>query len=184
MKPGAEAEVVRLARTGDERALRELYDRHAGAVRAVCRRLLSSDEAADDAAQEAWLRAFASLAAFRGESGFGTWIYRIAINSALAARRCRARWRRVHRPWPACAELPTVSAPPLLRLRLSRAVRSLPTGMRAVLEMHDIEGYTHREIGARLGISEGTSKSQLSRARQRLRGELRRAKEDHAVHAA
>lgn len=169
-----EAEVVRRARAGDDGALRELYDRHAAAVGAVCRRLLSSDELAEDAAQEAWIRAFGSLPGFRGECTFGTWVYRIAINQALAVRRQSTRWRLVHRPWPVDrSDPPTRTAPPLLRIRLMRAIRSLPTGMRLVLELHDVEGYTHREIGDRLGISEGTSKSQLSRARQRLRGDLR-----------
>ncbi len=164
----AEAGLVASARAGEEWALRELYRRHAGRVLAVARSRLGADELAEDAAQDTWLCAFRALPRFRGEAAFGTWIHRIALNVATATWRRRARWRAAH---PRLTDQVNVAAPSRTPLpdELRHAVRALPAGMRQVLLLH-AEGYTHREIGDQLGISEGTSKSQLSRARRQLRG--------------
>ncbi len=167
-----EKDLVRRAQRGDERAMRQIYDAHAARVNGVALSVLGDEELAQDASQETWIRAFRSLHAFRGDSSFSTWIYRIAVNCSIRLRQRNAR--RTQRREPLSAVVAPVAAPssPLLRVRLHRAVMRLPAGMRAILLLHDVEGYTHQEIARRLRISAGTSKSQLSRARQRLRGEL------------
>jgi RNA polymerase sigma-70 factor (ECF subfamily) len=145
----------------------ELYRRHCGRVTSVMRRFAGADPLADDWAQEAWIRAFKALPRFRGDARFSTWLHRIAVNTALSGARDRKRResRRVERgPEPAIAP-----APLLLRRDLERAIARLPEGMRRVLVLHDIEGYTHAEIGELLGIAEGTSKSQLFKARGKMR---------------
>ena len=167
----AEAGLLDSARAGDERALGELYRRHAGRVLAVARTRLGADALAEDAAQDAWICAFKALPRFRGEAAFGTWIYRIAVNTAELARRRRARWQAVHSPLPERVTAPAPSSGTVVPADLRQAIHALPHGMRQVLALH-VEGYTHREIGARLGMSESTSKSQLSRARRKLRDDL------------
>jgi RNA polymerase sigma-70 factor (ECF subfamily) len=164
----AEAALLAGARAGEDWATRELYARHAGRVLAVVRSRLGGDALAEDAAQDAWAHAFRALPRFRGEAAFSTWLHRIAVNAAVTARRGRARWARRHEPLREWDGTPAPSVHPLLRLQLQHALRELPDGMRGVLLLY-LEGYTHREIAGLLGISEGTSKSQLSRARRHLR---------------
>jgi RNA polymerase sigma-70 factor (ECF subfamily) len=168
----AEPDLVEAALAGQEWARRELYARHAEDVLAVARSRLGCDALAEDAAQEAWLRAFAALPKFRGEAAFATWIHRIAVNAAHRMRDRRQHWDDVHRALP--ERFPAAAPPrrPLLRSRLAHAVQELPPGMRRVLVLR-ASGYTHAEIARRLGTSEGTSKSQLSCARQRLSDTLR-----------
>jgi RNA polymerase sigma-70 factor, ECF subfamily len=166
-------ELIEHARQGDGNAVRALYQRHAARVYAVVRRLAGDDALAEDWAQEAWVRALRALPGFRGESQFTTWLHRIAVNSALHGRRTRER--RTGREEP--VEAAEASHPPegdrtLLRMRLEKAMERLPEGMRRVLVLHDVEGYTHEEIGAMLGVNPGTCKSQLFKARARMRGLL------------
>jgi RNA polymerase sigma-70 factor (ECF subfamily) len=167
-----EAECIRRAQQGDAVAIRDLYRRYAPRVHAVVRRLAGDDALAEDWAQDAWVRAFRALPAFRGDARFSTWLHRIAVNSALHGRRWRDR--RVSREAPLEPERePTGRTDQVvLRISLERAVDQLPEGMRQVLVLHDVEGYTHEEIGELLGIAAGTSKSQLFKARARLRGLL------------
>jgi RNA polymerase sigma-70 factor (ECF subfamily) len=138
-------------------------------VFAVVRRLAGDDALAEDWAQEAWVRAIRALPTFRGDARFSTWIHRIAVNSALHGRRWRERRTRDE------VEMPVTvpdTAPPdrsVLRVALQRALDVLPHGMRQVLVLHDVEGYTHEEIAAFLGVTPGTSKSQLFKARARMR---------------
>lgn len=165
--PVSERRLIESARAGEEWARRELYVRHEEHVRAVVRSRLHGDGLAEDAAQETWLNVFRALPRFRGESALGTWIHRIALNTATSALRNQARWATTHLPMP---DRITFSAPepaPLLCETLRRALSALPADMRRVLVLY-AEGYSHREIGRRLGISTGASKSRLSRARQRL----------------
>lgn len=154
------------ARDGGERAFLALYDRHAPAMYALALRLLGGRTAdAADVLQEAWLRVLPRLARFRGESSLRTWLCGFVVNL------CRERFRA-----PLFEDLVDGADPrPADRgagLDLERALAGLPDGYRAVVVLHDIEGYTHREIGAALGIDEGTSKSQLSRGRAALRRRL------------
>jgi RNA polymerase sigma-70 factor, ECF subfamily len=162
--------VQRFCASGDEDAFRELYRLHAAALyRMSCRMLGSSGEPAEDAVQETWLRAARSLPAFRWESSLATWLMGIAINCCREARR-----RRLSRSRDAALDdernwLSRTAPQDARQLDLEQAIARLGEEDREVLLLHDVEGYTHAEIGAALGIPEGTSKSHLSRARRRLR---------------
>ena len=170
-----ELECIRLAQQGDAAAMRDLYRRYAPRVYAVVRRLAADDALAEDWAQEAWIRAFRALPRFRGESRFSTWLHRVAVNSALHGRRWRERRVSNEVPMPLTAEPSASPDQTVLRLSIEKALDSLPDGMRQVVVLHDVEGYTHEEIGTELGISAGTSKSQLFKARAKLRRILRPA---------
>ena len=169
-----EADCIRRAQQGDPAAARELYRKYAPRVQAVVRRLAGEDALAEDWAQEAWVRAFRALPAFRGEARFSTWLHRIAVNSALHGKRWRER--RVSREveMPEHEERGTRTDPVELRLSLQRALDAIPEGMRRIIVLHDVEGYTHEEIGSQLGITPGGSKAQLHRARMLLREALNR----------
>jgi RNA polymerase sigma-70 factor, ECF subfamily len=162
-------ECIERARAGDAAAMRALYDRYAPRVWAAVRRLAGDDALAEDWAQEAWVRAFRALPGFRGESRFSTWLHRIAVNSALHGRRWRDRRAGNEVQLPVALEARGRSDGGALRIDLQRALDRLPAGMRQVLVLHDVQGYTHEEIGEALGISPGTSKSQLFKARARMR---------------
>src|SRR5690606_9995627 len=168
-----EHELIQQARQGDAEALDALYRRHSARVYTVVRRLTGDDAQAEDAAQETWLRAIRSLPAFRAEARFSTWIHRIAINCALYGRRTRGRIRDREVDLPDTLTAMENGGRPLLRMSLQEAIDDLPSGMRRVLVLHDIEGFTHEEIGTLLGITAGTSKSQLYKARAKVREQLR-----------
>ena len=159
---------------GDEQAFRQLYARHTPRLFALVLRMMGGAEHdAEDVVQETWIRATESLGAFRWEAAFGTWLTGIGINVARGLLRKQGRWSTLEegaepwRPAPAHGE----------RIDVERALDLLPAGYRAVLLLHDVEGYTHGEIAERLGIAAGTSKSQLSHARKALRLLLDPAKE-------
>jgi RNA polymerase sigma-70 factor (ECF subfamily) len=141
-------------------------------VYAIVRRIAADDDLAQDYAQEAWIRAIRALPTFRGDARFSTWLHRIAVNAALQA--LRKAETRTKREAPAPAEVPVapVHTDTLLRKRLEQALDSLPEGMRQVLILHDVEGFTHEEIGDALGVTSGTSKSQLFKARAKMRALL------------
>jgi RNA polymerase sigma-70 factor, ECF subfamily len=176
-EPMNEADCIRRAQAGDAAAARELYQRYAPRVQAVVRRLAGEDALAEDWAQEAWVRVFRALPGFRGDARFSTWLHRIAVNSALHGRRWRER--RVSREvdMPEEAQHAGRTDQVVLRISLQRALDELPAGMRQILVLHDVEGYTHEEIGGLLGIAPGTSKSQLFKARARLRSTLQSSRE-------
>jgi RNA polymerase sigma-70 factor (ECF subfamily) len=174
-----ETEFVRRARDGDADAIRELYRRYAPRVFAVVRRLAGDDALAEDWAQEAWIRAIRALPTFRGDARFSTWLHRIAVNSALHGRRWRERRTRNEVALPVALQLRDRPDESVLRIALQRALDALPEGMRQILVLHDVEGYTHEEIGETLGVTTGTSKSQLFKARARMRKALRPAREVH-----
>ena len=164
------AEVLR----GESRAERELYDRHVDRVFRLAFRMAGDETLARDLTQDTFIRAFGRLGEFRGESTLATWLHAIAtsviLNGLKKVQRIRSREQGGD-------ELPEVAvtrreSEPDLKLRLARAIDGLPDGYRMVFVMHDVEGYTHDEIGETLGIKAGTSKAQLFRARARLRGEL------------
>lgn len=165
-------ELVDAARDGDRRAFEALYRRHAGRIHAVCWRMAGGDEhRAQDLTQEAFIQAWRKLGAFRGESAFGTWLHRVAVNTALGAR--RRRLRTVDR------ETPLESVPEPGRggadgagLDLEAAIATLPERARIVFVLHAVEGYAHGEIAELTGMAEGSSKAQLHRARQLLRSYL------------
>ena len=172
-----DAILIQQAQNGDTGAVRALYQRHAGRVYAVVRRLAGEDALAEDWAQEAWVRAFRALPTFRGESLFTTWLHRIAVNSALHGRRTRERRTCREEPIDDSACSGGTGDRTVLRLRLEKAMERLPEGMRKVLVLHDVEGYTHEEIGQMLGVSSGTCKSQLFKARAKMREMLAPARQ-------
>ena len=175
----SEPELIERARAGDARAVRALYERYAPRVYAVVRRIAGDDELARDYAQEAWIRAIRALPTFRGDARFSTWLHRIAVNAALQAARKAESRRRHEGPRPEEVAVAPAAGDALLQQRLEGALDRLPQGMRQVLILHDVEGYTHDEIGEVLGVTAGTSKSQLFKARAKMR-ELLRSLADRA----
>ncbi|HEY3280488.1 MAG TPA: sigma-70 family RNA polymerase sigma factor [Gemmatimonadales bacterium] len=171
-------DLVRRAQAGDQAAFRELYRQHAGRVYALCLRLTGDRVAAEERTQDAFVRAWHNLKSFRGESAFGSWLYRLAVNVTLMER--RSSGRREQRV--AVVADPEMlerrdrggEAPVVLGIDLERAIAELPEGAREVFVLFDIEGYGHAEIARMTGIAEGTSKAQLFRARRLLREKLDR----------
>ncbi|MFZ5624090.1 MAG: RNA polymerase sigma factor [Gemmatimonadota bacterium] len=159
---------------GDASAERELYDAHVDRVFRLAYRFTGDPDRAQDVTQETFIRVFSRLRGFRGEAKLSTWIGSIAVSTALNATRQVKRFRQ--RELPLDVAEPMAHTPigiePDLREMLGRAVDGLPEGYRTVFLLHDVEGYTHEEIAAMLGVQEGTSKAQLSRARARLREAL------------
>jgi RNA polymerase sigma-70 factor, ECF subfamily len=163
-----------LAAGGDAHAFERLYRRHVPRIHSLARRMLG-DEEADDATQEVFVRVWQKLSLFRGDSAFGTWLHRVAINLMLARRSSLGTQRERFGGSVTVLELaPSRPARPDLTVDFERAIGSLPRGAREVFVLHDVEGYKHDEIAALLGISSGTSKSQLHRARMALRCALSR----------
>ena len=165
-----DADDVRAAAAGDRHAFQRLYRLHVGRVHGAVYRLAGYDHArAEDLTQEAFVRAWQKLPGFRHESAFGTWLYRLAVNVALMDIRARGAdpvSMRDDERLPDPGQLPFCAAE---REELQRAIGQLPPRARAVLVLHDIEGWRHDEIGHALGMAAGTSKAQLHRARSLLR---------------
>jgi RNA polymerase sigma-70 factor (ECF subfamily) len=161
---------VRAAAAGDRHAFQRLYRLHVGRVHGAVYRLAGYDHArAEDLTQDAFVRAWQKLPGFRYESAFGTWLYRLAVNVALMDIRARGAdpvSMLDDEHLPDTGETPFCAAE---REELERAIGSLPPRARAVLVLHDIEGWRHEEIGSELGMAIGTSKAQLHRARGLLR---------------
>ena len=164
--------LARSAAGGDMQAFEALYRRHAGRVHGVIQRLVGFHGVrAEDLTQEAFVRAWQALPAFRFESAFGTWLHRLAVNTALMELRSRRS-----RPWPEeddealeSVATPDTAGQAMLGRELERAVATLPPRARAVLVLHDVEGWKHEEIALELGMAVGSSKAQLHRARGLLR---------------
>jgi len=169
-------DLVRRARDGDETAFRDLYREHAGRIYAVCLRLTGDAAAAEERTQDAFVRAWERLGTFRGESAFGTWLHRLAVNVVLMEQRGRRRRERRVAPASDDPVFERAAAVPAgaERLDLERAIALLPAGARAVFVLFDVEGYSHEEIAGMCGIAVGTSKAQLFRARRLLREMLER----------
>ncbi len=162
--------LVRRAVEGGERAMRLLWARHAPHVDAVVRRLVSDPDTAADVAQEVWIQIFRALPTYRGDSQFGTWAHRIAVNRTLNALRKIRRIANVEtdiEDHSASIEPDTDRA--MLAASIEEAAAKLSPGARTVFLLHDVEGYTHEEIAEQLGITAGGSKSQLFKARAKLR---------------
>ena len=159
---------------GEAGAERELYDRHVDRVYRLAYRLAGDPDLARDFTQDTFIRAFERLASFRGESAFSTWLSSVATSVALNGLRRvkRIRERETDLDAAEVAGPGSRRSEPDLKQRLAREIDRLPEGYRTVFVMHDVEGYTHEEIGAALGVEVGTSKAQLSRARARLRESL------------
>lgn len=169
----AERTDVRRAAGGDTAAFERLYRTHVARIHALCRRMIGPEEA-DDTTQEVFVRAWRKLDRFRGDSAFGTWLYRLAVNVILAKRATLGTYRaRFADELAAPPERSGRAAQPVgTRLDMERAIQKLPAGARRVFVLHDVEGYTHEEIAEMLSVTTGTSKSQLHRARMTLREHL------------
>ena len=186
----SEAEAIERARAGDPAVFEYLYKLHSPRVYALCRRMVRDTTEAEDMTQEAFLLLFRKIHTFRGESAFSTWLHRLVVNAVLM------RLRKKSLPVvsiEATAEAddengPSSSmefgAPDLTlegaidRINLERCIKQLPAGFRKVFVLHDIQGYKHRDIAEWLGRSVGDSKSQLHKARKRLRESLREFQRD------
>lgn len=159
-------------------AFEQLYRDNERRVFALCLRLSSDGSLAEELAQDVFVRAWRKLPSFRGESAFSSWLYPIAVNTALSER--RARVRRTARVFTTDDLTPFEKAPevktagPEAGFDLEAAMRVLPPGARAVFVLHDVEGYKHQEIARMMDIAVGTSKAQLHRARGLLREALQR----------
>lgn len=168
-----DAALVAAIHRGDPGSREALYHRYKRRVFALAVRIVGAGDA-EEVSQEAFIRIFRGLPKFRGDAALGTWIYRLSVNAALSHRSRRA-------PLPAASlELESgatpaalTAAPPsgdaVLRARLERALWRLPVGYRTVIVLHDVEGLEHEEVAAILGCHVGTSKSQLHKARGKLR---------------
>jgi len=169
-----EREVIARVRAGDGAAERALYEAHVDRVYRLAYRLTGDDDLARDYTQETFIRAFERLASFRGEAALSTWLHSIAtsvvLNGLRKVKRFRGRETDLERADGVTGA--RRSAEPDLKDRLHHAIDELPERYRLVFVMHDVEGYTHEEIGAALGVETGTSKAQLSRARAKLREAL------------
>jgi RNA polymerase sigma-70 factor (ECF subfamily) len=165
------SDAVRLAQAGDHDAFHALYREHVGRVFAVCLRLTGDRGTAEDRTQDVFVQAWRRLGTFRGDSAFGSWLYRLTINVVLNERRAtRRRIARVEAVEdPGALERPRGGPAPGDALDLERAIARLPEGARAIFVLHDVDGYRHEEIGTMLRIAVGTSKAQLFRARRLLR---------------
>jgi len=152
---------------GDEDAFRFLYRRHTPAVYQFVLRLVGGNvQEAEDVIQETWMRAARGLEGFRWKSALRSWLTGIALNRVReTARKKKRSLVEVDGEW----EIPAAASDPGQRIDLDRALELLPPGFRTVLVLHDVEGFTHQEIGGQLGITDGTSKSQLHGARKAMR---------------
>ena len=188
-----EAEAIERAKHGDAEAFQVLYDMHKRRVYSLCLRMTANTAEAEDLAQEAFLQLFRKIATFRGESAFSTWLHRLSVNVVLMHLRKKG--------------LPVVSleettqssggeedipkkdfgaedvalAGSIDRLQLQKAVESLPPGYRTIFVLHDVEGYEHNEIATIVGCSIGNSKSQLHKARMKLRDLLKMQRAEKAT---
>ena len=175
-----EAEAIRRAQAGDPAAFEYLYQLHSRRVYALCLRMVSNPADAEDLTQEAFLQLFRKIGTFRGESAFSTWLHRMTVNVVLM------RLRKKSLPTDSLEETlepdaetsgpkRDVGAPDLRlsgavdRVNLERSIEKLPPGYRTVFVLHDVQGYEHNEIADIMGCSVGNSKSQLHKARTRLR---------------
>ena len=168
--------LARAAAGGDSTAFEALYRRHAARLHGVVARLVGYDRArAEDLVQEAFVRAWQALPAYRFESAFGTWLHRLAVNTALMDLRARRSRPGLDGDDAALDHVGTADSAghgTALALDLERAVATLPPRARAVLVLYDVEGWKHEEIADALGMAVGSSKAQLHRARGLLRERL------------
>jgi len=171
----SDLELIRAAAAGDTAAFEQLYRQHYRRVYSLCLRMLGNQTQAEDLTQEVFLQVFRKLGSFRGDSAFTTWLHRLTVNQVLMHFRKRGVKLEhtseegdftnvVDTPLQSTRRISMVD-----RLALEKAIAELPPGYRTVFTLHDIEGYEHEEIADMLGVSIGTSKSQLHKARMRLR---------------
>jgi RNA polymerase sigma-70 factor, ECF subfamily len=186
-----EAEAIERARRGDESAFQALYDRHKRRVYSLCLRMTANTAEAEDLTQEAFLQLYRKIGTFRGESAFSTWLHRLSVNVVLMHLRKKNLQVVSLEETTQVGEEDTPKkdfgaedlslAGSIDRLQLQRAVDNLPPGYRTIFVLHDIEGYEHNEIAGIVGCSIGNSKSQLHKARMKLRDLLKMNRAERAA---
>ncbi len=172
-----EASLVARCQAGDVDAFEALYKQHAGRIFSLASRMAGSADEGEDLLQEIFLQAYRKLGSFKGQASVGTWLYRLAVNHCLDfVRSRRARMGKLTDALDAEGAIePTAPREtPTERLDLERALERLPDGCREAFVLHDVEGFDHKEVAGLLGIAEGTSKSQVFKARAKLRAYLQR----------
>jgi RNA polymerase sigma-70 factor (ECF subfamily) len=163
-----------LAASGDAHAFERLYRSHVARVHSLARRMIDPDRA-DDVTQDVFVRAWEKLSTFRGESQFGTWLHRLAVNVILGRRGTLGVERqRFDDSENVLADVSSAPRTPELSMDFETAIGRLPPGARRVFILHDVQGFKHEEIAGQLEISVGTSKAQLHRARMMMRKHLTR----------
>jgi RNA polymerase sigma-70 factor (ECF subfamily) len=171
----ADADLVERCRAGDMEAFTILYREQSPRIFALTRRMGGSAQDGEDLLQEVFLQAYRKLDSFKGDASIGTWLYRLALNLCLDhVRSRRARMDKVTDTLDADNTSDPIARrdTPIARLDLERAIEQLPDGCREAFVLHDVEGFDHKEVGRLLGIAEGTSKSQVFKARLKLRAIL------------
>lgn len=171
--PGDEGDDVALAVGGNQQAFERLYRRHHGRVYSLALRMAGA-EWAEDLTQEVFIRSWTKLAGFRGEASFGTWLHRLAVNLILSRRETLKRRSKRQLPEAGILDrIPARQGQPGFAVDFEEALRRLPDRAKQVFLLYDVEGYPHEEIAQSMGISTGTSKSQLHRARLMMREYLK-----------
>jgi RNA polymerase sigma-70 factor, ECF subfamily len=175
IQPVSDVELARAAAAGDSAAFENLYEQHHRRVYSLCLRMLGNVSQAEDLTQEVFLQVFKKIGSFRGDSAFTTWLHRLTVNQVLMHLRRRGvklEHTSEEGDFTDVVETPLQSTRRISmvdRLALDKAISELPPGYRTVFVLHDVEGYEHEEISDLLGVTVGTSKSQLHKARMRLR---------------
>jgi RNA polymerase sigma-70 factor (ECF subfamily) len=165
-----EAQIIQRCKDGDLDAFENIYKQYGDRIFGLCLRMSKSRETAEDLVQEVFILLIRKIKSFRGESKFSTWLYRISVNTCLSYLRKQQTKKETTEGFDAAAALQKASSPDVVhREALKKAIAELPEGYRASVVLHDIQGYSHKEIGTMLGISDGASKSQLFKARRKLR---------------
>ena len=178
-----EAEAIERAKQGDAEAFQALYDKHKRRVYSLCLRMTANTAEAEDLTQEAFLQLYRKIATFRGESAFSTWLHRLSVNVVLMHLRKKGlpvvsleettQGGEEDSPKKDFGAEDLALAGSIDRLQLQKAVDDLPPGYRTIFVLHDVEGYEHNEIAEIVGCSIGNSKSQLHKARMKLRDLLK-----------
>jgi RNA polymerase sigma-70 factor, ECF subfamily len=186
----SEAQAIERAKNGDAEAFEVLYNLHKRRVYSLCLRMTANTAQAEDLTQEAFLQLFRKIGTFRGESAFSTWLHRMAVNVVLMHLRKKGLpvvsleetiETEEEAPRKELGAQDPVLAGSVDRLQLQRAVEDLPPGYRTIFVLHDVEGYEHNEIAGLVGCSIGNSKSQLHKARMKLREFLKTSRAEKAA---
>ena len=180
--PTSDFELAQAAASGDMRSFEELYEKHHRRVYSLCLRMTQNVAEAEDLTQEAFIQLFKKIGSFRGESAFTTWLHRLTVNQVLMHfRRRNVRMEQTTDDGDVPVQIVKGTEDPsrmpvMDRIALDNAIAKLPPGYRSVFVLHDVEGHEHEEIARLLGCSVGTSKSQLHKARMKLRALLKKQK--------
>ena len=186
----SEAEAIERAKQGDAEAFEILYNLHKRRVYSLCLRMTANTAEAEDLAQEAFLQLFRKIGTFRGESAFSTWLHRMAVNVVLMRLRKKALpvvpleetiESEEEAPKKELGAEDPALAGSIDRKQLQAAIEALPPGYRTIFVLHDVEGFEHNEIAEKVGCSIGNSKSQLHKARMKLRELLKTSRAEKAI---